>query len=901
MNWQARVRQALSKSPYLPESDVIEELALHASATYDAARANGSSHAEAEQRVAELIARWQRDAAALRHRPKRPPVLEPPPIKSPSFGVGLFHDVRYAIRQLIRQPRFALLVIVTMALGVGATTALFSVTYGVLMKPLPWPAAERLVILKETRGGRAPRFGSFSNTAYVAWREDAKLIDEIGAWTPRTATLTTGTANPERIRAANVTASLLRALGARPILGALFSDADELAPVIVLSESLWRQRLGGDDQIIGRSIQIDGEPRTVVAVIPDDAGYPDRQTRAWMPFRVQPPNGNLLSMFEAIARLKPGVTKEQAVAEGTARGRFAASTGMTTTAIFGGDGPVEVSARTVSDALTSDVRRPLTILLAAVSLLLLIGATNIASLQLSRATTRRRELAIRASIGASLSRLLRQLVIESVVLGVAGGALGLALAWLLQRSAPSVLPADFPRVTDVSFNLPVVLFAVAISIATSVLFGALPALRLRRLNLVNSLAEDGTSPAGAAGRTSVARARLMIVTAQIAAACVLLAGALLLGRSFSSLLQADRGYEPEAVISTRVVLPAPAYTATRRSEVLTTMLDRLGKSPGVGSVAFTTELPLTPGGSTSAFTMPARDGASGTVTIQASPRIVSPGYFATVGLDILEGRSLADSDSESSEPVVVVNDTFRRRYLGATALGVKLPMALWGQNQNGDATIVGVSEDVRYVGATTPSLAELYFSYRQLKAGIRLSSAWLLVRPSADSASASVPAVIKTSVLDADRTLALESMVTLEDRLLAGSLARPRLYARLIAGFAVLALVVTGVGLFGVLSYSVSQRTRELGVRAALGAARVDLVLLVVKQALVVAAVGVTAGVAAAIWLARFVSSLLYGITTGDVITYATVPIVIGLVAIVACFVPARRAAKLDPVKALRS
>ena len=820
------------------------------------------------------------------------------PSQSSSWLSGVLLDGRYAIRLLRRQPRFAALVVLTLALGIGATTALFSVTYGVLIKPLPFSTADRLVVLKETRGGRPPRFGSFSNTAYFAWREQAQTIEEIAAWTPRSATLT-GTGNPERIRAANVTASLFRAIGARPIRGALFTDSDETAPVIVISEGLWRQRFGGDEQTIGKAIQVDGELRTIVGVLSDSASYPDRQTRAWLPFRVQPPNGNLLSMFEAIATLRPGVSLDQAVAEGTARGKFAAPTGMTTNAIFGGDGPVGVSARTLTDSLTGDVRRPLFVLLAAVGLLLLVGVTNVAGLQLTRATTRRRELAIRAAIGASAGRVIRQLLIESTVLGLIGGAAGFALAWWLLRAAPSILPADFPRVVDVAVSGPVVLFAILASLITSVGFGVLPALRLRKLNLVASLAEDGVSPSGGRGRTSVARMRLLIVTGQIAVACVLLVAALLLGRSFFALLTTDRGYEPTQTLTARLSLPAPAYTATRRPELLGQIVDRLSAVPGVRAAAFSTELPLTPGGSTSAFTMPSRDAAGGTVTIQASPRIVSPQYFAALDLRIMEGRSLADTDTSTSEPVVVVNETFRKRFLGRDALGARLPMALWGQNQEGDATIVGVTEDVRYIGASTPSLAELYFSFRQLKVGIRPTTAWLLLRSDGDRTG--LGGLLQSPVHDADANLVADSIMTLEDRLLASSLARPRLYAMLVASFAILALVVTGVGLFGVLSYSVSQRTRELGVRAALGASRLSLVGLIVRQGIGVALAGVVIGLIAAAWASRFIDTLLFGVTTGDIATYALVPAVVLVVTLLACFSPARRAARLDPIKALRS
>ena len=819
-----------------------------------------------------------------------------PPDRPPSWAAGLRQDLKYALRMLRRQPRFAALVITTMALGIGATTTLFSVTYGVLIKPLPWPAGDRLVTLNETRGGHAPRFGSFSNAAYLAWREDARTIDEIGAWTPRTLTLT-GAGDPERIRAVVVTASLLRAIGARPVAGAMFADNDELAPVVIVSESLWKQRLGATTDVIGRAIQLDGESRTIVGVLPDAQGYPDPQTRAWLPFRVPPPTGNLLSMFEAIARLRPGATVEQAAAEGAARGRVAADTGMTTMAIFGGDGAVDVHARPLADALTANVQRPLTVMLAAVGLLLLIAVTNIASLQLARATSRRRELAIRASIGASGGRILRQLVIEAVVLGLAGGLSGLALASALQHAAPSLLPPDFPRLSEVTAGRPAVLFAIAISIATSIGFGLAPAWRLKRLDLVGALAEDGAAPAGA-GHTGVARTRLLIVTGQIAIACVLLVGALLLSRSFVELLNADRGYDPAPVLSARVALPASAYTPTRRTIILDQIIDRLNRTPGVRA-AFTTELPLTPGGSTSAFTIPSAAAISGTATVQASPRIVSPAYFAALDLRILEGRSLEDADTETSEPVVVVNETFRRRYLGKTALGAKLPMALWGQNQAGDATTVGVVEDIRYLGATTTSLAELYFSYRQLKVGVRPSIAWVFMRTDGDP-HVQAP-LLRAAVTEADSTLIAEGIMTLEERLLAGSLARPRLYAVLIASFAGLAVMVTGVGLFGVLSYSVAARMRELGVRAALGASRFSLVRLVVQQGLVVATVGIATGLAAAAWLGRFIETMLYGVTARDGWTYLIVPAVLLVVALLACAIPARRLANLDPLKALRS
>jgi putative ABC transport system permease protein len=917
MEWKARIRAALETTGRAPDEDVIEELAQHARAMYDAARADGCSQDDADRRVAEQIDQWRREADALRHKSRRAPAVEPPSASS-AGAVGLVQDVRYAFRLLRRQPGFALLVVLTMMLGIGATTALFTVTYGVLMKPLPWPDADRIVVLKERRGGRAPRFGSFSNAAYLAWREHAATIDAIAAWSPQTFTMT-GIGDPERIRVTLATASLFHVLAVRPLIGLLFDENGESAPVVVLSEGLWRQRFGGDPDVLGRVVHFDGQPHTIVGVAPDALGFPDRQSRAWVPFRVPLATGNLLSMFDAVAKLRPGATIEQAAAEGAARGRFAANTGMTTVAIFGGDGPVEVSVQPLDDALTGEIRRPLTILLGAVVLLLVIATTNIASLQLARAIGRRRELAIRAALGATGARAIRQLLVESLLLGAIGGAAGFIVAWVLSRGAAAILPADFPRVHDLRVDAGVIAFTIVTSVAVSLIVGVLPALYVRRVNLVEALAEDGGASVGANRRSRVAHSRLLIVGGQVAIACVLLVGASLVGRSFLALLHADRGFDPARVLGAAIPMVGPGYTPQRRTAVMAEIVARLSTMPGIRHVAFASEYPATPGGSTSSFTLPSRDGAVGTVTAQASPRLVSPDYFAALGLRIVSGRGLEESDTATSQPVAVVNETFARRYLGDAPLSAatpsmnslsaatssinsmyaKIPMGVWGQTRPGDAAIVGVVEDVRYVRASVATLPEMYFSYRQLETGMRSTIATLLLR--GDGNPSAFASAIRTVVRQVDGTLVPQTIMTVEDRLLATSLARPRLYATLLASFAAVALAVTGVGLFGVLSYTLAQRRRELGVRAALGARQSDLVALVVRQGMAVVASGVVVGLVASSWLTRFIATLLYGVTPRDWLTYLVVPLVLLIVGAVACFVPARRAASLDPLRALRS
>jgi predicted permease len=448
-------------------------------------------------------------------------------------------------------------------------------------------------------------------------------------------------------------------------------------------------------------------------------------------------------------------------------------------------------------------------------------------------------------------------------------------------------------------NSMVVLFAVLSSVLASLIFGLLPALRVRRLDLVAWLTQDGGSPASTAtGRSSPASSRRLIVAGQVAISSVLLVSASLLARSFVELLHADRGFDPARVLSASIPMVGPGYAPERRIAVLHDIVSRAGSIPGARYVAFASEAPLTPGGSTASLTLPSNDPARGTVRAQASPRFVSPEYFSVLGLRVIVGRPFYDSDTETSQPVAVVNETFARRYLGQTPIGGRIPMGVWGRGQQGEATIVGVVEDVRYVGAGVSTLPEMYFSSRQLKVGMRSSIATLLIRSDGDPA-ALIPAV-RNAVRQADRGLAPATVMTLEDRLLSTSLARPRLYAVLLGSFAAVALMLTGVGLFAMLAYMVEQRTRELGVRLALGASPRGLVTLVVREGMVAAGAGLLGGLVASAWLTRFFETLLYGVTAGDRLTYLTVPIVLLIVVGAATFVPARRAALLDPLRALR-
>jgi putative ABC transport system permease protein len=896
MDWKSYVRDGFAGAE-APDEDVIEELAHHAESVFEQGLAAGESDQDARRRVDDLLRAWRRHSLALRRH--QPPAAPPPPAAHrQSILQSVVDDVAYATRMLRRQPRYATLVTLIMALGIGAATMVFSVGYGVLVRPLPWPQADRLISLIETRAGRPPRFGAFSNAAYLAWVGHATTIQDLAAWAQRNVTLADG-GEPERIVVTTASASLFRVTGARPVVGTLFGTADETrlrGPVVVLAEGLWRRRYGGSPGVIGRLVELDGEAYSVLGVLPDDLAYPDRRSKAWVPMQIPPAAGNYLSLFNAVALLAPGATPGQAAEEATARARTAPGAGLTGVAIFGADGPITVSARPLGEAVTADVRQPILVLLAAVALLLATTMTNVASVQLARYTARLRELAIRAALGAGTARVVRQSMLEMLLLAALGSIAGLVLVALLHRAVPILLPPDFPRTDDLRLDLAVVAFAAVVTALAGIVCGLIPALRIRRFDLVSSLAEYGSTPLGAGDSSRTVRVRLLLMGGQVAAASLLLVGAALLGRSFVGMLQADRGFDPGGVVTARLPLPEGLYTPERRHLVLEKVLERLARTPGIEQAAFTSETPLAPGGSTSAFTFRRPDDGM-TIQAQASPRVVSERYFDALRIRIVGGRGFARSDSAGEPPVAVVNRAFARRYCGGNALGARVPMALGYTDVEREATIVGVVDDVRYVGAGLATMPEIYYSYAQLQGRLVVPMVTLMVRAVGDPAT--VVPFVRTAVRDGDPQLVPDGMMTLGRRLMT-TLARPRFYAVLLGGFAALALTIAAVGLFGVLSYGVTLRARELALRAALGAQRRDLVGLVLRQALVVTTVGLALGLAAAFVVSRSFAALLYGVAEHDGATYIAAAVIVLVVALGSCLGPARRAARLDPLQALR-
>jgi putative ABC transport system permease protein len=786
---------------------------------------------------------------------------------------------------------------------------LFSVAYGVLLKPLPWPDAERLVRVTETRQGRTGRVaGTVTNATFLAWREQPSTIEGLGGWRTLTSTLT-GAGDPLRVPIISTTPSLFPILKAGPLIGRLFRDgegASDQPAVVILSYGLWQERFAGRLDIIGDVVRLDDRPHTIVGIMPRAFAFPDREARAWTPYDI-PPVGKPASagaIFRALARLREGATPAQASAEATSRARGAPDMGVLATALFGAVGPIDVSITPELEAITADVRPAILILLAAVALLLLTATANVASLQLSRATTRKREMAVRAAIGAGQGRIVRQLLIENAIVGVGGGVAGLALAAGLLRLLPSLLPAGFPRLDAVVIDRRALVFALAVSVIASVACGLLPAWYTRRMNLVETLSEDGGAPIGGTMRSPMARTRGLIMAGQVAIACVLLIGGALLTRSVLSLIRADRGYDPVNVLTARLPLP-PGYPAERRAQLLETLTGRLGAVPGVTHVAYSTGLPFVSNGALSAFRIRSPLNANLEVDAQAALRIVSTDYFPAMRLRLVAGRAVSDADTATTPPAIVVNQTFARQYLGQHAIGFRIPQrgpragAVIFSDKNADWEVVGVVDDMRQDSVQAPPQPEVFASFKQvMPSSIRSFDPILVVRTTGEPAG--YVSTLRSLVHEQAPTVALDSVMTMEDRVMM-SLGQPRLYAVVLAWFGAFALLIAGVGLFGVLSSSVAQRTREIGVRSALGAQTRDIVALVLRQTLWIVGVGVAIGLATALAGVRMLSAFLYRISPHDALTFVAVPIVIVAVATVACLVPARRAARVDPLTALRA
>lgn len=805
---------------------------------------------------------------------------------------SLLQDVRYGLRGLSRQRGFTAVAILSLALGIGANTAIFSLVNAVLFKPLPLHDPEGLVLVWEEQ----PLVGAVRDNPapgnYSDWKAQNRVFEDMAAFSWLSLNLT-GDGEPEKLAAYGVTANAFPLLGVRPALGRNFlaeEDQPGAGRVAILSHGLWQRRYGGEPNILGRNLVLDGEQYTVVGVMPAGFQFLQSYIGLWVPAALSKEELARRDMhyLTVVARLKPGVTREQAESDiGAITERIALSDPDESQGM-------QSSVVPLREQLTGGVRRPLFMLAAAVGFVLLIACANIANLLLARSTGRRREMAVRTALGASRGRVVRQLLTESVLLSIAGGAAGLLLAAWSFEFLKKLVPEGLILSADLKIDLTVLGYALAISCLTGVVFGLAPAWQASRVSLNEVLKQGGgRGGAGAGG----GRLRGALVVAEVALALVLLVGAGLMIQTVYHLRGQFAFFQPEQVLTVRTVLPERKYAELeRRAAYYDEVLTRVQTLPGVVAAGYTTSAPLQWKGGANGFTPEGPPPPPGVAT-NAIHRQVSANYLQTMAIPLREGRYFDERDERQTLPVMIVNETMARKYWpGESALGKRIKFNL----PKGDdpwRAVVGVVADVRQMGMDAPVKSEMYFPYRQIASHAFYRPRDLVVRVAGDPL-ALVPAVRReVHAVDADQPL---SNIATMDKLLADETGSRGLAMVLLASFAGLALLLSGLGIYGVLAYFVTQHVPEIGVRLALGARPRDILNLVLKKGMGLALGGLALGLAAAYALTRLVESLLFGVSATDPATFAAVALLLGAVALVACFVPARRATKVDPMIALR-
>ena len=798
-------------------------------------------------------------------------------------------DLRYALRALGRAPGFTLAVVLTLALGIGANSAVFSVVHSVLLRPLPYTEPGRLVNIY----GRYPDFGRTSTSLpdFQDLRSGTRSFEQI-AGRHGSAFVLTGEGEPERVTADRVTANFFSTLGVKPVLGRSFLTEEEQVGgddrVVIMSHGYWQRRFGGDQQIIGRQLTLSGFPYTVIGVAPPSFRY-GRDVELWAPARADTTLPRRAEFLSIVARLKPGVTVAQADADVAAVLRRLAEQYPATNANFRG----EVIG--LQDDLVGGVRPALFAFMGAVALVLLIACANVANLLLARAAVRDREVAVRVALGAGRGRLIRQLLTESTVLALLGGIAGIALATWGVAAIRATNVQVLPRQGEIGMNGTVIAFSLVLSVVTGLLFGLVPALRLSGGSLHAALRDGSRGSTGGA----LARVRSALVLGEVAVALVLLVGAGLLIRSFDKLSQVDLGFEPTGVLTYDLTFPSAKFRDAQQLPALyDALLARTQAIPGVRSAAISADLPMD-GASYISFSIagrPPQQAVTGGAPADLQPFTVSPDYFATLRIPLRRGRLFAPADGPQAPRVAVINEEMVRRFYsdGREPIGSRITFgnpsdtaAIWW-------TVVGIAGNVAQEGVTAKPYAQFYRPIMQAPSrGVFVS-----LRTDGDPLGAARSA--REAVRAVDRDLLVNDMQPLEARV-TGNIARPRLSVLLLSAFSAVALLLAAVGIYGVMAYTVAQRTREIGVRMALGADPSNVRRLVVRQGMQPALVGIGVGLIAALAASRLIASLLYGVSALDPVTFVLVPLFLAAIALLATYLPARRATHVAPTVALQS
>jgi putative ABC transport system permease protein len=808
---------------------------------------------------------------------------------------SLLQDLRYGLRTLLKNPGFTLVAVVTLALGVGVNTAIFSVINGVLLRPLPFNQPERIVTLWENNVKDGIERDDVSPANFLDWRERSRSFEEMAFANPWSLDFA-GETEPETWRATRVSQGFFRILGARAVVGRTFLPEEYETgrnQVVVLSYGLWRRRFGAEPGVVGRKLTLDGQPMTVVGVMPPEFKLRlfDREEELWWP---QAPDESMrrqrrATYLKVIAQLKPGVSVEQARSEMSSIGANLASEYPQTNAGVG------VTTVSLTEQMTGHVRTALLVLLAAVAGVLLIACANVANLLLARGNEREREFAIRAAIGAGSGRLARQTLTESLLLASLGCIGGVLLAaWGIDLIV-ALSPGDIPRIEQVRLDRATLLFVAGLSFLTALIFGLAPALQFSKPNLSNCLKETSQTTTGSAMRR---RLRGVLVVSEIALALVLLVGAGLLIRSFGALLKTDPGFAADKLVALQTFIWDRYGKPEERAAYVQQVTEKMKSVPGVQVVGVTTALPFFESSMDSSFpfTVEGRPSPPAGQEPTAFATIANNDYFAAMGVPLLRGRLFSEFDKTGAPPVILINETMARRHFrDEDPIGGKITIRGMQRGQAAPAAfeIVGVVGDVRHDGLDKEPRAEYFRPHAQAPNG----SIILVARTNVDPMN--LLPTLKARIWEVNATQPIYAVSVMADAIDA-SLKSRRFSLWLLSAFAVLALALAIVGIYGVMSYSTSQRTHEIGVRMALGAASHDIIKLVMKQGMRLTMAGVATGLLVSLLFTRLMSGLLYGVSATDPLTLIAVSLVLGGVALLACYAPARRATKVDPMVALR-
>ena len=880
--------------PATRRHDILTEVEQHLA---DAQR-DTLGRREADRLVREL-------AAIERTGPLDPPVLGK---ARPSFMSTLWQDLQYAARSLRLNPAYTAVVLATLALGIGANAAIFSVADAVMLRPYPYPDMDRIIAISEnTRGGQLI---SVAYPNYQDWLAQNQSFESLGIFRSATVNLTGG-GQPERLSVAYASSAVFAAMGVAPATGRPLGDAEDKAGsarVVVISERLWRHRFDADPGILGRAIVLNDEPHEVVGVMPPGMRYPSRLTDAWLPFGAIIPTlpvsrGAHPGLF-AIGKLRPGVPFERAVADmNTIAGRLQAAHPNTNQ-----DNGIQMTP--YYEQIVRTVRPTLYLLLGAVGFVLLIGCANLANLMLARAERRQREIAVRSALGAERRRIVQQLLTESLLLAAIGGTLGVLLATWIVNVFVASRPVSIPRIDLVGVDTRVMAFAAALSIVTGIVFGLIPALRASTPDLVTTLKQTGRG----AGSGRSRRFRSILVVAEVGLAVVLLVGAGLMIRSFAKLTAIETGFDPEGVVTLRVTVPASKYRELDRwLGFHDELVRRVSAIPGVTAAGVNSAVPLEGGGAEAPVFVEGRPLPSpGNPIRDAQPTLFqasSAGYLPAMGIRLVRGRYFTEDDTRTSAPVVIVDESLVRKvFPNADPLGRRITFEMHAPHgeASGPPTvvwreIVGVVVHVRHYGlASEPPYVQLYTPFPQLPIYFepRRPAMALVVRTSL--APESLTPAIRQAVASLDRDIPVYGVQTMSTYL-SQTLEQPRLSVAILSGLGGLALVLAVIGIYGLVSYSVAQRTQEIGVRMALGASRRNVLGMIVRQAIALIAAGVVIGSLAALALGSYIRSMLYEVSERDPWTLAVIALVLAATGLIASLVPARRATRVDPLVALRT